>query len=130
MHETYVKVGGQWKYLYRAVDRAGNTVHFLLTAKRDRAVAQRFLTRVIGNNALPTTITIDKSGANRIESCAPYRSLEVTHLASLSPTHSRPAMETRACRRRGPRLFQLRERFVDADEIAILDLHTEEIDGM
>jgi transposase-like protein len=64
MDETYVKVGGQWKYLYRAVDKAGNTVDFLLTAKRDRAAAQRFLTRAIGNNALPTTITIDKSGAN------------------------------------------------------------------
>jgi hypothetical protein len=47
MDETYVKVGGQWKYLYRAVDKAGNTVDFLLTAKRDRAAAQRFLTRTI-----------------------------------------------------------------------------------
>jgi putative transposase len=63
MDETYIKVGGQWKYLYRAVDKAGNTVDFLLTAKRDRAAAQRFLTRAIGNNALPTTITIDQSGA-------------------------------------------------------------------
>jgi transposase-like protein len=64
MDETYIKVGGQWKYLYRAVDKAGNTVDFLLTAKRDRAAAQRFLTRAIGHNALPTTITIDQSGAN------------------------------------------------------------------
>jgi putative transposase len=64
MGETYIKVGGDWKYLYRAVDKAGNTVDFLLTAKRDRAAAQRFLTRAIGNNALPTTITIDQSGAN------------------------------------------------------------------
>jgi transposase-like protein len=64
MDETYIKVGGQWKYLYRAVDKAGNTVDFLLTAKRDRAAAQRFLTRAIGNNGLPQIITIDKSGAN------------------------------------------------------------------
>jgi putative transposase len=62
--ETYIKVGGEWKYLYRAVDKACNTIDFLLTAKRDRAAAQRFLTRAIGNNALPTTITIDQSGAN------------------------------------------------------------------
>jgi len=36
MDETYIKVSGQWKYLYRAVPRAGHTVDFLLTAKRDR----------------------------------------------------------------------------------------------
>jgi putative transposase len=53
MDETYNKVGGEWKYLYRAVDKAGNTVDFLLTAKRDRAAAQWFLTRAIGNNGLP-----------------------------------------------------------------------------
>ena len=64
MDETYIKVGGHWKYLYRAVDKAGRTVDFLLTAKRDRAAAQRFLTRAIGNNGLPESITIDKSGAN------------------------------------------------------------------
>ena len=35
MDETYVKVGGQWKYLYRAVDKAGQTIDFLLRAHRD-----------------------------------------------------------------------------------------------
>jgi putative transposase len=64
MDETYVKVGGQWKYLYRAVDKEGNTVDFLLTAKRDRAAAQRFLARAIEGNRLPQTVTIDQSGAN------------------------------------------------------------------
>ena len=43
MGETYVRIRGQWKYLYRAVDKAGNTVDFLLTAKRDRKAALRFL---------------------------------------------------------------------------------------
>ena len=47
MDETYIKVAGQWKYLYGAVDRAGDTVDFLLTAKRDMAAARRFLERAI-----------------------------------------------------------------------------------
>jgi putative transposase len=53
MDETYIKIAGKWKYLYRAVDRAGDTVDFLLTAKRDKAAARRFLESAI-----------DKSGAN------------------------------------------------------------------
>jgi transposase-like protein len=64
MDETYIKVSGQWKYLYRAVDREGDTVDFLLTAKRDMAAARRFLERAIKLHDLPEKITIDKSGAN------------------------------------------------------------------
>ena len=62
--ESYIKVAGQWKYLYRAVNREGETVDFLLTAKRDLAVARRFLKRAIDLHDLPEKITIDKSGAN------------------------------------------------------------------
>ena len=64
MDETYIKVAGQWKYLYRAVDKAGDTVDFLLTAKRDTTAAQRYLERAINLHGLPEKITIDKSGAN------------------------------------------------------------------
>ena len=64
LDETYVKVTGQWKYLYRAVDRHGDTVDFLFSAKRDIAAARRFLERAIGLHGLPDKITIDKSGAN------------------------------------------------------------------
>jgi putative transposase len=64
MDETYVKVRGQWKYLYRAVDRDGNTVDFLLRAKRDQAAARAFFERAIGLHGVPDKITIDKSGAN------------------------------------------------------------------
>ncbi len=64
MDETYFKMDGQWKYLYRAVDRAADTVDFLLTSKRDLAAAHRFLERAINLHDLPEKISIDKSGAN------------------------------------------------------------------
>src|SRR5450755_592397 len=47
LDETYISVKGEWKYLYRAVDKAGDTVDFLLTAKRDRRAASRFLRKSI-----------------------------------------------------------------------------------
>jgi transposase-like protein len=64
MDETYVKVGGQWKYLYRAVDRSGQTIDFLLRAHRDYAAARCFFERAIDLHGVPESITIDKSGAN------------------------------------------------------------------
>src|ERR1700721_3695052 len=50
MDETYVKVRGQWKYLYRAVDKAGNTVDFLLRAHRDHAAPWRYFEKAIDRN--------------------------------------------------------------------------------
>ena len=64
LDETYIKVKGQWKYFYRAVDKQGNTIDFLLTAKRDKKAALRFLTNAIARNGKPGLINIDKSGAN------------------------------------------------------------------
>ena len=64
MHETYIKVASQWRYLYRAVYRDGDTIDFLLRAKRDCAAARRFLERAIDLHGVPEKITIDKSGAN------------------------------------------------------------------
>ncbi|MDH6153450.1 MULTISPECIES: IS6 family transposase [Paraburkholderia] len=64
MDETYVKVGGRWKYLYRAVDKAGNTVDFLLRANRDKAAARRYFEKAIDRNGTPEAVTMDKSGAN------------------------------------------------------------------
>ena len=64
MDETYVKVAGQCKYLYRAVDRDGHTIDFLLRAKRDCAAARSFLEQAIGLHDVPEKITIDKRGAN------------------------------------------------------------------
>lgn len=65
MDETYIKVKGQWRYLYRAVDKQGHTVDFLLTKRRQRMSAQSFLIKAIGNNGKPELINIDKSGANK-----------------------------------------------------------------
>jgi putative transposase len=62
--ETYIKVKGHWKYLYRSVDKAGHTVDFLLRAHRDKAAAQRYFEKSIDQNGEPETVTIDKSGAN------------------------------------------------------------------
>lgn len=64
MDETYIKVGGKDRYLYRAVDKLGNTVDFLLTKRRMKGSAQKFLNKAIANNGKPRLINIDKSGAN------------------------------------------------------------------
>ena len=64
MDETYIKIKGQWKYLYRAVDTDGQTIDFLLAAKRDAAVALRYFRKAIRHHGEPEVITIDKSGAN------------------------------------------------------------------
>ncbi len=65
LDETYIKVKGQWKYFYRAVDKQGHTIDFLLTAKRDKKAALQFLAKAIDRNGKPGLINIDKSGANR-----------------------------------------------------------------
>jgi len=64
INETYVKVRGEWRYLYRAVDKDGNTVDFLLRARRNKAAAQRYFEKSINQNGALETVTIDKSGAN------------------------------------------------------------------
>ena len=63
--ETYVRVKGKWVYLYRAVDSSGATIDFLLSAKRDAATAQRFLTKALGgeNHPEPRVINSDKHAA-------------------------------------------------------------------
>ena len=64
MDETYIKVKGQWHYLYRAVDKTGQTIDFLLTEQRDEQAAKRFLTKAIRRHGVPEKITIDGSAAN------------------------------------------------------------------
>src|SRR5262252_3947539 len=63
--ETYIKVKGEDKYLYRAVDSAGQTIDFLLSAKRDAAGAKRFFRKVFSSpaNPIPRVINVDKNPA-------------------------------------------------------------------
>jgi len=63
--ETYVKVKGRWMYLYRAVDSRGQTIDFLLSAKRDAAAAKRFFCKALAqpHTVNPRTITVDKNPA-------------------------------------------------------------------
>ena len=65
MDETYTNIKSAWKYLYRAVDKEGKTVDFLLTAKRDKAAALRFFEKAMKASGVPGTVAMDKSGANK-----------------------------------------------------------------
>ncbi|MCO1336899.1 IS6 family transposase [Microbulbifer sp. OS29] len=64
MDETYIKVKGRWVYLYRAVDKSGETVDFMLSETRDETAATRFFQKSIDSSGLPEKVVIDKSGAN------------------------------------------------------------------
>ena len=63
--ETYIEVKGEWKYLYRAVDSAGNTLDFMLSAKRDGKAGARFFRKVLKaqHTQAPRVITVDKNAA-------------------------------------------------------------------
>jgi IS6 family transposase len=61
--ETYIKVKGRWTYLYRAVDKTGQTIDFLLSSERDAVAAKRFFRKALAqpHTVNPRTITVDKS---------------------------------------------------------------------
>jgi IS6 family transposase len=63
--ETYIKIRGKWRYLYRAVDSEGNMLDFMLSAKRDGKAAARFFRKVLGakHTQTPRVITVDKNAA-------------------------------------------------------------------
>jgi len=65
MDETYIKVKGQWCYLYRAVDKFGFTIDFMLRAKRDAVAAKAFFKKAIKQHGKPLKVNVDKSGANK-----------------------------------------------------------------
>jgi len=65
MDETYIRLNGRWVYLYRAVDKYGDTIEFLLRAKRDGNAAKAFFKRAFKHNLRPEKVTVDKSGSNK-----------------------------------------------------------------
>jgi transposase-like protein len=64
MDETYIRVKGEWMYLYRAVDKAGKTVDFYLSRKRDVNAAKAFLRKALKGQRIPTKITLDAYAAS------------------------------------------------------------------
>ena len=64
MDETYIKVKGKWHCLYRAVDKNGETIDFMLSQNRDKESAIKFFRKAIVSEGFPEKVTIDKSGSN------------------------------------------------------------------
>jgi transposase-like protein len=62
--ETYIKVKGRWTYLYRAVDKEGRTVDFLLSERRDLDAAKRFFRKAMKSHQTPRVITLDAYAAS------------------------------------------------------------------
>ncbi|MFP1133361.1 IS6 family transposase, partial [Asticcacaulis sp. W401b] len=65
MDETYIKVRGEWLYLYRAIDKAGATVEFHFSKTRDLSAAKRFMRKALSRHERPAQVTIDGSQTNR-----------------------------------------------------------------
>jgi transposase, IS6 family len=83
--ETYIRVKGEWVYLYRAVDAAGQTIDFLLSPKRDAAAAKRFFRKALkqSHTVNPRTITVDKNAAYPIATKAMKQIGELWRFAKL-----------------------------------------------
>jgi len=76
--ETYIKIKAKWIYLYRAVDRNGQTLDFMLSERRNLGAARRFFKKAIASSGVPHTIVMDKSGANLAGAQAVNNILKVT----------------------------------------------------
>jgi transposase, IS6 family len=83
--ETYIRVKGEWVYLYRAVDVAGQTIDFLLSVKRDAAAAKRFFRKALkqSHTVSPRTITVDRNATYPVATKAMKRAGELWRFAKL-----------------------------------------------
>lgn len=89
--ETYIKVRGQWRYLYRAIDSNGDTVEFWFSERRSLAAAKRFLRKALKRHGRPERIVIDGSQTNReaILSCDATDRLQDRSRRKLKPIRIR-----------------------------------------
>jgi transposase-like protein len=89
--ETYIRVRGQWRYLYRAIDSNGDTVEFWFSERRNLAAAKRFLRKAIKRHGRPERIVIDGSQTNReaILSCDTTDRLQHRSRRQLKPIRIR-----------------------------------------
>jgi transposase-like protein len=83
MDETYVRVKGQWTYLYRAVDKRGQTVDFYLSRKRDVNAAKIFLRKAIKHRRVPTKLTLVAYAASHRAVADLKRSRELPQLVKV-----------------------------------------------
>ena len=91
MDETYIKVRGQWRYLYRAIDSNGDTVEFWFSERRNLTAAKRFLRKALKRHGRPERIVIDGSQTNReaILSCDTTDRLQDRSRRQLKPIRIR-----------------------------------------
>ena len=91
MDETYIKVRGQWRYLYRAIDSNGDTVEFWFSERRNLTAAKRFLRKALKRHGRPERIVIDGSQTNReaIVSCDTANQLKDRSRRKLQPIRIR-----------------------------------------
>jgi transposase-like protein len=89
--ETYIKVRGRWMYLYRAIDRGGDTVEFWLSERRNLAAAKRFLRKALKRHGRPERVVIDGSQTNReaLLSCDTTNRLQDRSRRKLKPIRIR-----------------------------------------
>jgi len=94
--ETYIKVGGQWMYLYRAVDACGKTVESHLSRTRDIAAAKAFFRKALKRHGQPRTITLD--GFEATHSALRRMGMRILRLAIHSALRRRLARPGPPCR--------------------------------
>jgi transposase-like protein len=89
--ETYIRVRGQWRYLYRAIDSNGDTVEFWFSERRNLAAAKRFLRKALKRHGRPERVVIDGSQTNReaILSCDTTNRLQDRSRRRLKPIRIR-----------------------------------------